>query len=282
MNNPLQGKVVAITGGARGIGAATATALAAAGARVVIGDLDLDEAKHAADRYDGVALPLDVSSRESFAAFLDEVIAQYGALDGLVNNAGFMVIGRMLDVPLERQLAQLDVNLRGAIHGSYEAATRMKAAGKGGTIVNIASVAGRIPIPGSAVYSATKAGVIALSESLNGELAPLGIRVSAVLPSFTNTELIAGTRATGMMRPVQPSDVAEAVLAMLIKPKPLTVVPKRMAAGSATWSLTSSRVKPWLRGKIGLDTVFTEPDLNARKAYDERVGDASGRTTPRP
>lgn len=269
MKNSLQGEVIAVTGGARGIGAATATALAAAGAKVVVGDLDLDLAKHAAESYDGLALPLDVSSRESFAEFLEGVVREYGALDGLVNNAGFMVIGRMLDVPLERQLAQLDVNLRGVIHGSYEAASRM--AGRGGTIVNIASVAGRIPSPGSAVYGATKAGVIALSESLDGELSPLGIRVLAVLPSFTNTELIAGTAASGLMKPIEPVEVAAAVVAAFVKPKAITVVPGSMAFGAASWSLTSARIKPWLRARLGLDTVFTEPDLAARAAYDERT-----------
>ena len=82
----------------------------------------------------------------------------------------------------------------------------------GGVIVNIASLAGRIPMPGSAVYSATKAGVLAFSEALDAELSAQGIRVGWVLPSFTNTELIAGTEATGLMKPVEPSDVAEAVV----------------------------------------------------------------------
>ncbi len=161
----LDGRVVAVTGGARGIGDATAHALAAAGARVAIGDLDADLAARAAQAYGGLALPLDVTSQASFAGFLDKVVAEFGRIDGLVNNAGIMVIGRHLEVPLDAQLKQLDINLRGVILGCHEAAGRMVAAG-GGQIVNIASLAGRIPSPGSAVYSGTKAAVLALSEAL--------------------------------------------------------------------------------------------------------------------
>jgi short-subunit dehydrogenase len=193
-------------------------------------------------------------------------------MDALVNNAGFMVIGRMLEVPLERQLAQLDVNLRGVIQGSSEAARRMSVSGKGGTIVNIASLAGRIPLPGSAVYSATKAAVLGFTEALDAELKGSGIRVCAVLPSFTNTELIAGTEAKGMTKPIEPTDVADAVVRVLRKPRLFTVVPRTFALSGATWSAYSPRLKPALRRMFGLDTIFTEPDRAARAAYDERTG----------
>ena len=179
-----------------------------------------------------------------------------------------MVLGKVREVPLERQLAQLDVNLTGVINGSYEAAGRMR---PGGVIVNIASLAGRIPMPGSAVYSATKAGVLAFSEALDAELAEHGIRVGAVLPSFTNTELIDGTEATGLMKPVQPEEVAKAVLKVILKPKLTATVPPYFAFSGANWSLTAARAKPWLRGKLGLDTVFTEFDHEERAAYEDRT-----------
>ncbi len=265
----LDGAVVAVTGGARGIGAATARALAKAGARVVIGDLDLDRADQEARSYDGVALPLDVTDRGSFRGFLDGVVSAHGRLDALVNNAGFMVIGRTQDIPLDRQLAQLDVNLVGVITGSHEAAARMT---RGGVIVNIASLAGRIPMPGASVYCATKAGVLAFSEAFDAELAEQGIRVAAVLPSFTDTELISGTEAAGLMKPIQPTDVADAVVQIIARPKAVTVVPRRFAFSAANWSMTSSRAKPWLRARLGMDTVFTDPDLGLRAAYDERTG----------
>jgi NAD(P)-dependent dehydrogenase (short-subunit alcohol dehydrogenase family) len=267
MTGSLNGKVVALTGGARGIGAATARALAAEGASVVVGDLDVDLAKKSAEEYDGLALPLDVADRTSFAAFLDAVMTEHGRLDALVNNAGFMVLGKVREVPLERQLAQVEVNLTGVIQGSYEAAARMRA---GGVIVNIASLGGRIPMPGSAVYSATKAGVLAFSEALDAELAEQGIRVGAVLPSFTNTELIDGTEATGLLKPVEPEAVAEAVVKMILKPKLTATVPPYFAFGGANWSLTAARLKPWMRRRFGLDTVFTEFDHDQRAGYENR------------
>jgi len=265
----LSGRVIAITGGARGIGEATARALAAAGARVAVGDLDADLAAQSAATYSGLGLALDVTSRESFGAFLDRVQAEHGALDGLVNNAGIMVIGRMLETDLDRQLGQIDINLRGVVFGCHAAARRM---GRGGQIVNVASLAGRIPTPGTAVYSATKAGVLALSESLDGELAPRGIRVAAVLPSFTSTSLIDGTSATGLIKPIQPEQVADRIVAVFRRHRAQAVVPRRLTFSVGQWGATPSRAKPWLRRRFGLDDVFTSYDVQARAAYDERIG----------
>ena len=268
----LNGKVIAVTGGARGIGEATAKALAAAGARVAIGDLDADLATRSAQAYGGLAVPLDVTSETSFAGFLDKVEAEFGRVDGLVNNAGIMVIGRHLDVPLDAQLKQLDINLRGVIIGCHEAAPRMVAAGAG-QIVNIASLAGRIPSPGSAVYSGTKAAVIALSEALDAELSGQGVRVSAVLPSFTSTGLIDGTTAPKLSPPITPEQVAAAVVRLFGRYRPVAAVPRSLAFGSTQWAAMPAPVKRWISRKTGMDTMFTEFDHAARAAYE-------GRTTP--
>lgn len=265
---PLLGKVIAVTGGARGIGEATARALAAAGARVVVGDLDEGLAKESAAAYGGLGLSLDVTSRESFAGFLDRVVAERGALDGLVNNAGIMVIGRMVDTDLDRQLHQVDVNLRGVVIGCHEAARRMS---RGGQIVNVASLAGRIPPPGAAVYSATKAGVLALTESLDAELAAAGIRVAAVLPTFTQTSLIDGTSMTRLTRPIRPEQVAERIVAVFGRHRPLSVVPRMLTFAAGQWPITPARAKPWLRRRFGLDQVFTSYDEQARADYDRRI-----------
>jgi NAD(P)-dependent dehydrogenase (short-subunit alcohol dehydrogenase family) len=266
----LNGKVVAVTGGARGIGDATANALAASGARVAIGDLDADLAEAAAQAYGGLALPLDVTSESSFAAFLDKVEAEFGRIDGLVNNAGIMVIGRHLDVPLDAQLKQVDINLRGVILGCHEVAPRMVRSG-GGQIVNIASLAGRIPSAGSAVYSGTKAAVIALTEALDAELAGQGVRVSAVLPSFTNTALIDGTTAPKLSAPISPEQVAAAVVGLFRRRRPVAVVPRRLAYGSTQWAAMPAPLKRWISRRTGLDTMFTEYDHAARAAYEERT-----------
>jgi NAD(P)-dependent dehydrogenase (short-subunit alcohol dehydrogenase family) len=266
----LDGRVIAITGGARGIGEATAQALAAAGARVAIGDLDADLAALSASGYGGLALPLDVTSPESFAGFLDKVTAEHGRLDGLVNNAGIMVIGRHLEVPLDAQLKQVDINLRGVILGCHEAAPRMIRSG-GGQIVNIASLAGRIPPPGSAVYAGTKAAVIAFSDALDAELAGQGVRVGAVLPSFTNTGLIDGTTAPKLSAPITPEQVAAAVVRMFRRPRAAIAVPRSLAYGSTQWAVMPTPVKRWISRKTGLDTMFTEFDHAARAAYEERT-----------
>ena len=266
----LKGRVIAVTGGARGIGDATANALAKAGARVAIGDLDADLAARSAQAYGGLALPLDVTSEASFAGFLDKVQAEFGRVDGLVNNAGIMVIGRHLDVPLDAQLKQLDINLRGVIIGCHEAASPMVASG-GGQIVNIASLAGRIPSPGSAVYSGTKAAVIALSEALDAELADQGVRVSAVLPSFTSTGLIDGTTAPKLSAPITPEKVAATIVRVFGRYRPVAAVPRSLAFGSTQWAAMPAPAKRWISRRTGMDTMFTEYDHAARAAYEERT-----------
>ncbi len=266
----LNGKVVAITGGARGIGDATANALAAAGAKVAVGDLDAELAAQSAAAYGGLGLPLDVTDRESFAGFLDKVEAEYGRIDALVNNAGIMVIGKTLDVPLEHQLKQIDINLRGVILGCHEVAPRLAANG-GGQIINIASLAGRFAAPGAAVYSGTKAAVLAFTDALDAELAPQGVRVSAVMPSFTNTGLISGTEAPAMTPAIEPTDVAAAVVGLLEKYRPQATVPKYLAFSAAQWAMYPQRLRRWAGAKTGMSTMFLEVDHEARKGYEERT-----------
>ncbi len=266
----LSGKVVAITGGARGIGEATAKALAAAGARVAVGDLDADLAARSAQAYGGIGLPLDVTSAESFAGFLDKVEAEYGRIDALVNNAGIMVIGKHLEVPVEHQLKQLDINLKGVVNGCHEVAPRLIARG-GGQIVNIASLAGRFAAPGAAVYSGTKAAVLAFTDALDAELAEHGVRVSAVMPSFTNTGLISGTEAPALTPAIEPDDVAAAVVGLLQKYRPQATVPKYLAFSAAQWSMYPQRLRRWAGVRTGMSTMFLDVDHDARAAYEERT-----------
>lgn len=266
----LNGKVVAITGGARGIGDATANALASAGARVAVGDLDAELAAQSAAAYGGLGLPLDVTDRESFAGFLDKVEAEFGRIDALVNNAGIMVIGKTLEVPIEHQLKQLDINVTGVINGCHEVAPRLIAHG-GGQIVNIASLAGRFAAPGAAVYSGTKAAVLAFTDALDAELAPQGVRVSAVLPSFTNTGLISGTEAPAMTPAIEPTDVAAAVLGLLENYRPQATVPKYLAFSAAQWAMYPQRLRRWAGVKTGMATMFLDVDHDARAAYEKRT-----------
>ncbi|MGH3452035.1 MAG: SDR family NAD(P)-dependent oxidoreductase, partial [Haloechinothrix sp.] len=182
MARPLRsqaGKVIAVTGGGRGIGAATAAALARQGAKVAIGDLELDLAKQTAERLGGpaIALPLDVTDRAAYTAFLDDVEARLGPIDVLINNAGIMPIGPIEQESDHTTAHQLAINLHAVIHGGREAVTRMKPR-RTGHIVNVASAAGKIPVAGGATYAATKFGVVGFSESLRGELRGTGIEVT--------------------------------------------------------------------------------------------------------
>ncbi|MGS2806032.1 SDR family NAD(P)-dependent oxidoreductase [Nocardia sp. MW-W600-9] len=175
----LTGRKIAITGGARGIGAATARLLAERGAAVAIGDIDAELATETAahlataTRTEVVGLKVDVTDRVSFARYLDEVESALGGLDVLVNNAGIMPTGEFLDESDAVTDRQLDINVRGVITGSKLAGRRFALRGRG-HIVNIASVAGVSAAPGVAVYCASKYAVVGLGAALHQELAPRG------------------------------------------------------------------------------------------------------------
>src|SRR5262245_59286060 len=141
----LSGKVVAITGGARGIGKATATALVRKGCRVAIGDLDLELAERTAGELGGgtVALALDVTDRGSFSAFLDAAERELGPLDVVVNNAGIMPVTPLVEEADDSVRRQLDINVYGVIAGTQLAIERLRPRGSG-HIVNIASQAGKV------------------------------------------------------------------------------------------------------------------------------------------
>src|SRR5919197_3940 len=185
---PLHGKVVAITGGGRGIGRATALALAREGARVAVGDLDRETAERVAAEIGptGLGLPLDVTDHAGFTAFLDEVEQQLGPLDVLINNAGIMPVTPLVEESPDSISRQLEINLRAVIHGTQEAMKRMVPRGSG-HIVQLASLAGRSGFPNLATYCATKHGVVGLSEAVAMELRDTEVEISVVMPGIVRT-----------------------------------------------------------------------------------------------
>jgi NAD(P)-dependent dehydrogenase (short-subunit alcohol dehydrogenase family) len=189
----MSSRVVVITGGARGIGAATAARLVSDGMRAVVADIDVPEARAVADRLGkfAVAIEVDVSAPASFAALLDRAADEFGRLDVLVNNAGVMSPGALVEEADEVTRRQVDVNLLGVIYGIKLAAPRMREHG-GGHIVNVASTLGRIGMPGVATYSATKHAILGLSEAVRAELVGTGVEISVVLPHAVNTDLVRG------------------------------------------------------------------------------------------
>src|SRR6516225_4527350 len=213
----LAGRVVAITGGARGIGRATAATLIAHGARVAIGDIESSLVDTTARELGGgtIGLPLDVTDRASFARFLDEVEAQLGPLDVLVNNAGIMPIGPFVEETDATAARMVDINLHGVIFGSKLAVERFVARGGRGHLVNIASAAGKAGFPGGATYCATKHAVVGLTEAIRQEYRDTNIETTLVMPIVVRTELGSGLPETRGFKAVEPEDVAAAIVEAL-------------------------------------------------------------------
>jgi NAD(P)-dependent dehydrogenase (short-subunit alcohol dehydrogenase family) len=275
----LDGAVVAITGGARGIGLATAKAFAARGARVAIGDLDgdaTDEVAHGIGPT-AIGLQLDVTDRESFADFVEAVENQLGPIDVIVNNAGIMPAGPFLDEKPETSDAQIDVNLRGPIHGMKLALPGMIDRGQG-HVVNVASMAGKAHIPGLAVYNATKYGVVGLSEAVRDELDGTGVTLTAILPTAVKTELISGLPAKGLMA-VTPERVANAVVDSVGHRRAEVAVPRWFNNYTFLNSLMPRSVMRWFRKRLGAWRLMqpTSIDASARSQYDERISDGTER-----
>jgi NAD(P)-dependent dehydrogenase (short-subunit alcohol dehydrogenase family) len=272
----IRDRVMAITGGARGIGLATAAALRAAGARVAIGDVDAEEAVRAAAGLgtDVLAASLDVTDRDSFREFLELTERELGPLDVLVNNAGIMPIGPMLEEPDALAGRVFEINVLGVLTGMKLALPGMISRGRG-HIVNMSSVAGKSPVPGGASYAASKAAVFSLTESARVEFAGKGIRFTCVMPSFTSTELIAGTKGTRFIANVEPGAVAEAIAAAIRKPRADVFVPKPVGAIIRTQPLIGRRLRDRINHAIGADRTFLDFDRSARTAYDSRISGPS-------
>ncbi len=283
-NRTLTGKVVVITGGARGIGAATARAFAARGARVVIGDLDEDLAKRTAKELggDALALHLDVTDHGGFTAFLDEVERELGPIDVLVNNAGIMPLALLPEESDATTSRQLEVNLGAVIHGTREAMVRMTARGRG-HIVNIASVAGKAGVPGAATYCATKHGVVGLSEAVRLELRGTRIGVSVVMPTIVSTELAAGIKSTRLSSIVQPEDVATAVVDAVLRQRFEVFVPRYLGPLNRVVRLLPRAAGEWLLRVGGSDQLLASAAHSAARAgYEKRAADSAPGAGSRP
>jgi NAD(P)-dependent dehydrogenase (short-subunit alcohol dehydrogenase family) len=268
----LGGTVVAITGGARGIGRATAEALVAKGCRVAIGDLQLGPAEEAAAGLGGgtVALPLDVTDRSSFTRFIDEAERQLGPLDVLVNNAGIMPVTPIAEEGDESIRRQLDINVYGLIAGTQLAIERMRPR-RSGHIVNIASSAGKAGVPGIATYSGTKHFVVGFTEAVRAEHRDDGIEFSYVMPVTVNTQLIEGLQDQRGVKRVEPEDVAREIVGALETGKVDVYVPRQLRASVVLGTLLPRGAREALGRFMGIDKIMTEVDKDARRAYEERA-----------
>jgi NAD(P)-dependent dehydrogenase (short-subunit alcohol dehydrogenase family) len=268
----LEGATVVVTGGARGIGRATAAAFAAGGAKVVIGDLDGERAERTATEIGGAtrAFELDVTSRDSFATMLDVAESSVGPLRVLVNNAGLMGVEHFAEEPDEATERQVAVNLTGVLNGAKLAIPRITAAG-GGRIVNIASVAGKAGFAGAATYCATKHAVVGFSEALRSELRDTPVGVTVVMPGLVDTELTSGLQKPRGMRKQSPEAVADAVVRAARRGRFDVYVPRSIGVSFRIRSLLPGPVRRGVESLFGGEDLLFQYDHNERAEYVRRT-----------
>jgi NADP-dependent 3-hydroxy acid dehydrogenase YdfG len=270
----LAGDTAAITGAARGIGRATAEAFLRQGMKVAIGDVDIEAARKTASELgpSAVALPLDVTDRASFSAFLDEAERELGPLDVLVNNAGIMQVGRFIDEDDLTAQRMIDINIHGVILGMKLALARMIPRDRG-HVVNISSQAGKFGAPGGATYSATKHAVVGLTEAVRGELRLMDahVNLSYVMPFVVNTELGAGLGQARGLQNLEPKDVADAIVEALQLGTVEVWVPKSAKRTNVLATVLPRRLSEGMARALKADRVLADADASTRRAYELRA-----------
>lgn len=262
-----------ITGAARGIGLATASMLARRGDRVAMSDLDEElvraEAAKLGERAEGFGL--DVTGRQAFRAHLEQVEAEIGPIDVLVNNAGIAPASRnILDLDPAMADRTIEINLKGVMNGTTEAIRLMEPRGRG-QIVNIASLAGLIGVPGLAAYAASKFGVVGFTESVRLEFADAGLRFTCVMPGPVDTGMMSGTASSPLVSLLEPDRMAEGIVAAIDSGRPRMAMPR----SSYLLSRLTSVLPPGFARRVGhwmkIDRIYTEADPQQRAGYEQRI-----------
>jgi short-subunit dehydrogenase len=273
MTSSVAGKVVAITGGARGIGLAIATALHSSGAKIAIGDIDEPGTAAAGERLGlPLAMKLDVTDRSSFTGFLNAVENQLGPLDVLVNNAGLITVGSAVEEADEPTRRLFDVNVHGVILGTKLAADRMLPRRRG-HVINIGSLASVLPTEGIATYCATKHAVLGYTDAVRLENHGSGVHFTVVMPTLTNTDMVAGVGHAKGFKNAEPEDVARAVVDVIGKPQPRVAIPRSLGATVWVQRLMPIGLAEALSRALGAGRVFTS-DLqrDQHDVYTRRTG----------
>jgi short-subunit dehydrogenase len=269
----LEGKVAVITGASMGIGEALAKLFADEGASVVLSSRGLDRAEAARQRVGHpertIAIECDVRNREEVERLATGAVRRFGRIDVWINNAGHGLLDSVAGMDMEACRAMFDTNLFGALHGLQVAAMQMKQQG-GGTIINISSVAGHIPLPFSAGYSGTKFALNAMGRAARVELAKHNINVLTVCPGFVSTpfgdNVVKGREYTQIDAKIKggitPERVAQATLQGYIKRKRQVVVPWRDKISIALYRVSPSLVE-WVMRKLMKPPKVEVPDSMA-------------------
>lgn len=216
-----KGKTAIITGGGRGIGAATAKLFASEGAHVVMAARTVFEIKDIEnqirrDRGDALAIATDVSQEESVKNLFEKTKQEFGPVDILINNAGVLSLREITAMTLAEWKQILDINLTGSFLCGREAMGHMKNAGKGGVIINVSSISGLRgweKFPGMAAYVASKFGLVGLTEVLAVEGKPFGIRANCIAPGAVATRMLEQS-APGFKAGATPEDIARFILSL--------------------------------------------------------------------
>jgi 3-oxoacyl-[acyl-carrier protein] reductase len=220
----LDGRTAVVTGGAQGIGFAIAERYVAEGARVVLGDLDLDATESAAEKLGGrdvaAAVRCDVTNADEVEALIASAVDTFGGLDVMVNNAGITRDATMRKMTEEQFDQVISVHLKGTWNGTRKAADVMRE-NKRGAIVNISSISGKVGLIGQTNYSAAKAGIVGLTKAAAKEVAHLGVRINAIQPGLIRSAMTeampqriwdAKLAEIPMGRPGEPDEVAKVAL----------------------------------------------------------------------
>lgn len=265
----LNRKVIAVIGGANGIGREISRQLAAAGSRVAIGDRDGATATEVAAELPGetIASTVDVTSPESIEKYLVDIEEKWGRIDGLINSAGIMSVGPFEEESTAATRAQLDVNLFGAIDVIKAIAPRMRRA-RSGRIIVLASAASLLPTPGEATYSASKHGVYGYLKAVRAELRKSRVYISVVMPTVVDTELAAGT-SSGAAALLQPADVARTTVQTLIRPRFEVPIPRYLGVAHRAIEILPLRLRDAVYRRLVPDQVQSA-DPVARAKYEEK------------
>jgi len=223
MTDVVRGKCAVVTGGSKGIGYAIAEALAGAGANVVISARHEDEVKDAARRLNEVSegevegVVCDVRRYEDVQRMISTAVERFGGLDVLVNNAGVGGFAPVDQMPPEKWSQIIDTNLTGVYYCCHEAIPHMRERG-GGWIINIASLAGKNPLPGGAAYNASKFGLVGFSEALMLDVRQDDIRVNYIMPGSVATYFNDHTPSEEDAWKIQPEDIGRLVMELVTFP----------------------------------------------------------------